>query len=551
MIAGIAVLFIGVLVGAAMVGSGTASADPGQTRYCSCHAYPAATLRVSTNVVSPKTVAAGSSFVVNIAWSGGSSSGRTEINWPTNINSTTPSQNSLFNPTPRVPFSGTAASGTTSSTLTAPAAPGTYALRVYSSEAGETYYADMTVIVEAAAPTTYTITTSVSPASSGTVTGGGTVNSGSTVNLVATAASGYQFVNWTEGATVVGTSPSYSFAAAGNRTLVANFAVVQATTYTVTTSVSPASSGTVTGGGTVNSGATVNLVATAASGYQFVNWTEGATVVGTSPSYSFAAAGNRTLVANFAIETHTITPAAVTNGSISPAAGVAVNHGASQTFNITANTGYHVADVLVDGVSVGVVATSSAISSTTEVPATSYTFTNVTASHTISAVFAPHATVPGSDTAGPPSRELRFSSISRTLGSVTLRAVVDDTSTGGSNIAAAEYFLDAVGAPGTGKALSASDGSFSSITEAVRATVKVQGLASGTHTIYVRGQDAAGNWGATSSISFQLRTSRYLRAGEVRISMPGDDDDDDSSEGIVITVGTGRQHYYRDEREDD
>ncbi len=51
-----------------------------------------------------------------------------------------------------------------------------------------------------------------------------------------------------------------------------------------------------------------------------------------------------------------------------------VNYGGSQAFTITANTGYHIADVLVDGSSVGAV--------------TSYTFTNITANHTISASFA-------------------------------------------------------------------------------------------------------------------------------------------------------------------
>ena len=50
-----------------------------------------------------------------------------------------------------------------------------------------------------------------------------------------------------------------------------------------------------------------------------------------------------------------------------------VNYGANQTFTITPDAGYHVADVLVDGASVGAV--------------TSYTFTNVTADHTISASF--------------------------------------------------------------------------------------------------------------------------------------------------------------------
>ncbi|MFC1725510.1 FISUMP domain-containing protein [candidate division KSB1 bacterium] len=72
--------------------------------------------------------------------------------------------------------------------------------------------------------------------------------------------------------------------------------------------------------------------------------------------------------------TYTITASAGTGGTISPSDDVTVNSGSSQTFTITPNTGYHIVDVLVDDVSQGAV--------------TSYTFTNVTANHTISATFA-------------------------------------------------------------------------------------------------------------------------------------------------------------------
>src|SRR5439155_720096 len=78
--------------------------------------------------------------------------------------------------------------------------------------------------------------------------------------------------------------------------------------------------------------------------------------------------------ASFAIDTHTITATAGANGSISPSGALSVNHGANQSFAITPSANYHVADVLVDGSSVGAV--------------TSYTFTNVTANHTIDATFA-------------------------------------------------------------------------------------------------------------------------------------------------------------------
>jgi hypothetical protein len=70
----------------------------------------------------------------------------------------------------------------------------------------------------------------------------------------------------------------------------------------------------------------------------------------------------------------TITASAGAHGSITPSGSVSVPSGGSQTFSITPNTGYHVSNVLVDGGSVGAV--------------TSYTFTNVTANHTISASFA-------------------------------------------------------------------------------------------------------------------------------------------------------------------
>ncbi len=57
----------------------------------------------------------------------------------------------------------------------------------------------------------------------------------------------------------------------------------------------------------------------------------------------------------FANSVSTITASAGPNGSISPTGAVSVNCGASKTFTIAPNTGYHVANVLVDGGSVGAV----------------------------------------------------------------------------------------------------------------------------------------------------------------------------------------------------
>ena len=69
-----------------------------------------------------------------------------------------------------------------------------------------------------------------------------------------------------------------------------------------------------------------------------------------------------------------ITAKAGANGSITPSGNVTVKAGADQAFAIQPNSGYTVSKVLVDGTDVGAV--------------TSYTFKNVTANHTIEAVFA-------------------------------------------------------------------------------------------------------------------------------------------------------------------
>jgi hypothetical protein len=50
---------------------------------------------------------------------------------------------------------------------------------------------------------------------------------------------------------------------------------------------------------------------------------------------------------------YTITSSAGANGAISPAGATTVNEGSNQTYAITPNTGYHVANVTVDGVSQG------------------------------------------------------------------------------------------------------------------------------------------------------------------------------------------------------
>lgn len=83
--------------------------------------------------------------------------------------------------------------------------------------------------------------------------------------------------------------------------------VIHFSEYTVGASVSPKDAGTVTGAGTYNTGTTATVIATPSNGYSFVNWTEGGNVVSTNNSYSFTVDKNRSLVANFKLNTYEIT----------------------------------------------------------------------------------------------------------------------------------------------------------------------------------------------------------------------------------------------------
>ncbi|MEK7264214.1 MAG: LamG-like jellyroll fold domain-containing protein, partial [Bacteroidota bacterium] len=87
---------------------------------------------------------------------------------------------------------------------------------------------------------------------------------------------------------------------------------------------------------------------------------------------------NRALTTNeidslYHIGTLTITATSGSNGSISPSGNVAVDYARSKQFTITPNFGYHIDSVIVDNAKVD--------------STTSYTFNNVTANHTIRAVF--------------------------------------------------------------------------------------------------------------------------------------------------------------------
>jgi len=188
-------------------------------------------------------------------------------------------------------------------------------------------------------PITYTVATPVNPDNAGNVAGSGTFTAGSTVTVTATPSSGYAFINWTENGIVQSSSPSYSFILANNRNLIANFS--STINYTVATQINPANEGNVTGGGPFAAGSFVTVTAIANNGYAFTNWTENGVIQSTSPSYTFALATNRNLVANFASAvTYTVATqvSPIDDGTVT-GAGI-FSLGSSVSVTATPNAGY-------------------------------------------------------------------------------------------------------------------------------------------------------------------------------------------------------------------
>jgi hypothetical protein len=117
--------------------------------------------------------------------------------------------------------------------------------------------------------------------------------------------------------------------------------------------------------------------------------------------------------------------------------------------------------------------------------------------------------------------------------SVTLTANIDDSTTGNSDIAEAEYFIDTVGANGTGTSMNPSDGAFDSATEGVTAYINVSGWAAGSYILYVRGNDSAGNWGTIASVGLEVTMDD---AGPMTSNMSVDPDPTNGADSVTLTA---------------
>lgn len=135
-------------------------------------------------------------------------------------------------------------------------------------------------------------------------------------------------------------------------------------------------SGTITPSGNITLAQGIDQTFTVAAdpGANIDDVTVDGTSVGAVSSYTFSnVTANHTINATFEGSSYSVSATAGHGGTVTPSGTISVASGETVVFTITADATYHVADVLLDGASVGAVE--------------SYTLSNVDREHTLEVVF--------------------------------------------------------------------------------------------------------------------------------------------------------------------
>ena len=232
-------------------------------------------------------------------------------------------------------------------------------------------------VVVSFAPVQYTLTATSNVPACTITPATTTVQAGSNVNYTLTVATGYHLLNVIANGEEVSVSGN-AFTIANvqeDYEIFANFAP----NYVTVTVEQPAHATITPGTMTYAYGATPSYVIVPEVGYNVTAVHAGNALVNVTYNNGIGSftlnpvTADLTVTATTAIKTFTITATQSAHGTISPAAVQTVNYGGNVTYTITPDDYYEIVDVLVDGTSRGALST--------------YTFNNVTANHTIEAVF--------------------------------------------------------------------------------------------------------------------------------------------------------------------
>ncbi len=150
--------------------------------------------------------------------------------------------------------------------------------------------------------------------------------------------------------------------------------------YTITATAGSNGKISPSGGVFVNYGKDQTFTITPDKGYEIAKLeVDGVETKATNNTYTIAnVTSNHTINVTFKHIVHTITANAGDHGKIGPSGMVTVNEGTDQTFKITADSGYKIDTVMVDGEKMKIKGNTNTFT---------YTFTNVTSNHTINVTF--------------------------------------------------------------------------------------------------------------------------------------------------------------------
>jgi YD repeat-containing protein len=215
----------------------------------------------------------------------------------------------------------------------------------------------------------YTITASAGAGGTISPPGPASVVRGGDCSFTAMPGPGYYVDNIVVDGNSLGAATGYTFT---NVTAAHTISASFVSAFPITVSVN--GGGTITPTSTtVNYNASQTFTITPNTGFYIANVVVDGASVGTPTSHTFANVSEpHSIAADFHIYTYSITTSVFGGGTITPTSPT-VNFGASQTFTINPPQGVSIYDVQVDGLSQGAIG--------------SYTFTNVTANHTLSANF--------------------------------------------------------------------------------------------------------------------------------------------------------------------
>ncbi|MCJ8500056.1 PKD domain-containing protein [Desulfatitalea alkaliphila] len=231
----------------------------------------------------------------------------------------------------------------------------------------------------------YTISASAGANGAISPSGSTSVAHGGSQSYTITPATGYRIADVQVNGTSVGALSSYTFSnVTADQSISASFTLLS---YTISASAGANGALSPSGSTSVAHGGSQSYTITPATGYRIADVQVNGTSVGALSSYTFSnVTADQSINASFALNSYTISAVAGENGTVSPSGSTSVLHGSGQTYTISADEGYRIDDVRVNGSSVGAVF--------------SYTFSNVTAHQTLEAWFSSNNLPPVAD-AGP------------------------------------------------------------------------------------------------------------------------------------------------------